>query len=95
MEVRFTWDPAKARLNERKHRVSFPEAATAFLDPLSLTIPDPRHSITERRFVLIGQSNRGKLLVVVHVDHGDEMRLISARRATPYEREAYEEEELQ
>jgi uncharacterized DUF497 family protein len=75
--------------------VSFPEAATAFLDPLSLTIPDPRHSIGERRFVLIGESNRGRLLVVVHLDHEDEVGLISARRATPYERETYEEEAFQ
>ena len=94
MELHFTWHPAKARSNERKHHVSFQEAATAFLDPLSLTIPDPQHSAGERRFVLIGESDRGRLLVIVHLDHGDEIRLISARRATHHEQEAYEEEDF-
>jgi uncharacterized DUF497 family protein len=91
--LRFTWDPRKARLNERRHGVSFEEAATAFLDPLSLTIRDVLHAVGEERFVLIGQSDRGRLVVVVHVERGDEIRLISARRATPHERRAYEEEE--
>jgi len=73
--------------------VSFPEAATEFLDPLSLTIPDVVHSIGEDRFVLIGESDRGRLLVVVHLDRGDQVRLISARRPTSYERKAYEKED--
>jgi uncharacterized DUF497 family protein len=92
MALRFTWDPHKARLNERRHRISFEEATTAFLDPLSLTIPDLIHAVGEERFVLIGQSDRGKLVVVIHVERGDEIRLISARRAMPHERRAYEEE---
>jgi uncharacterized protein len=93
MALRFTGDPHKARLNERRHGVSFEEATTAFLDPLSLTIPDLLHAVGEERFVLIGQSDRGKLVVVVHVERGNEIRLISARRAMPHERRAYEEEE--
>jgi uncharacterized DUF497 family protein len=93
MALRFTWDPHKARLNERRHGISFEEATTAFLDPLSLTIPDLIHAVGEERFVLIGQSDRGKLVVVVHVERDDEIRLISARRAMPHERRAYEEEE--
>lgn len=86
--------PRKARLNERRHGVSFEEAATAFLDPLSLTIRDLLHVVGEERFVLIGQSDRGKLVVVVHAEHGNEIRPISARRAMPHERRAYEEEEI-
>ncbi|HEY7363012.1 MAG TPA: BrnT family toxin [Methylomirabilota bacterium] len=93
MALRFTWDPHKARLNERRHGISFEKATTAFLDPLSLTIPDLIHAVGEERFVLIGQSDRGKLVVVVHVERDDEIRLISARRAMPHERRAYEEEE--
>jgi uncharacterized protein len=91
--LRFTWDSRKARLNERRHGVSFEEAATAFLDPLSLTIRNALHAVGEERFVLVGQSDRGRLVVVVHVERGDETRLISARRAMPHERRAYEEEE--
>ena len=68
MALRFTWDSRKARLNERRHGVSFEEAATAFLDPLSLTIRDVLHAVGEERFVLIGQSDRGRLVVVVHVE---------------------------
>jgi uncharacterized protein len=72
--------------------VSFEEAATAFGDPLSLTIPDPEHSQAEDRFVLLGQSARQRLLVVVHVERAaDEYRIISARTATRTERRQYEE----
>ena len=93
MAFRFVWDERKARVNERKHGISFIEAITAFLDPMSLTIPDVVHSIGEERFVLIGRSDGGRLLVVVHVDREDEVRLISAREATAYERSTYEEED--
>jgi uncharacterized DUF497 family protein len=92
MSLQFTWDPQKAATNLRKHKVSFPEAATAFADPLSLTIPDPDHSVGEERFILIGQSERRRLVVVVHVERGDLIRLISARLATRRERKTYEEE---
>jgi uncharacterized DUF497 family protein len=92
MSLRFTWDPKKAAANLRKHRVGFPEAATAFADPLSITISDPDHSIGEERFILIGQSDRRRLVVVAHVERGELIRLISARPATRRERATYEEE---
>ena len=92
MALRFSWDPRKAAANLRKHGVSFEEASTAFGDPLSLTIPDPDHSGSEERQILLGQSAAQRLLVVVHVErHGDELRIISARPATRRERRDYEE----
>jgi len=92
MSLRFTWDPAKAGANLRKHGVSFIEASTAFADSLSVTIPDPDHSAGEERFVLMGLSDRGRLLVVAHAERGDLIRIISARLATRRERKTYEEE---
>jgi len=74
----FEWDSLKASSNERKHGVSFPEAATAVGDPLSITIPDPEHSIGEARFVLLRLSYQGRLVVVAHAEAGDSIRLISA-----------------
>ena len=92
MNFQFAWDPAKAAANVRRHRVSFEEAATAFADPWSITIPDPDHSRAEDRFILIGRSHRERLLVVVHVERGlRELRLISARPATRSERLTYED----
>ena len=91
MGLIFEWDERKATSNRRKHGVGFDEAATAFGDPLSLTIPDPDHSQGEDRFVLIGESFRGRLLVVVHTERGDNLRLISARLASPSERRNYEQ----
>ena len=92
MSFQFAWDPAKAAANVRRHRVSFEEAATAFADPWSITIPDPDHSRAEDRFILIGRSHRDRLLVVVHVERGlRELRLISARPATRSERLTYED----
>lgn len=87
----FEWDENKARQNLAKHNVSFVEATTVFFDPLSVTINDPDHSVSEQRYILIGYSNRGRLLVVVHVDRGDNIRIISVRQATRYERRTYEE----
>jgi uncharacterized DUF497 family protein len=91
MSLVFEWDARKASRNERKHGVTFEEAATAFADPSSLTIPDPDHSAAEDRFILLGTSARDRLLVVVHVERGDRIRLVSARRATRAERRNYEE----
>jgi uncharacterized DUF497 family protein len=91
MPLGFEWDDDKARSNLAKHGVSFEDAATVFADPLSLTIPDPAHSQAEDRFVIIGSSYQGKLLVVVHTERGDNVRVISARRASKRERKAYEE----
>ena len=89
----FEWDPQKAKSNLKKHGVSFEEASTAFQDTLSLTIDDPLHSIDEVRVVLIGMSNKNRLLVVVHAERGDNIRIISARKATKKERKNYESNE--
>jgi hypothetical protein len=89
----FAWDPDKAESNARKHGVTFPEAATAFGDPLSVTIPDPDHSEGEARYLLIGLTSQGRLAVVGHIEDDDEsIRLIHARLATRTERRDYEEE---
>jgi uncharacterized DUF497 family protein len=89
--LRFVWDREKATANLRKHAVDFHEGATAFGDLLSITIPDPEHSIGEERWLLLGQSAAGRLLVVAHTERGDEIRIISARPATRGERQTYEE----
>jgi len=91
MALEFQWDPAKAAANLRKHRVSFPEAATAFDDPLSVTIADPDHSAREERYLLLGLTRGGRVVVVAHADRGANIRIISARLADRYERRAYEE----
>jgi hypothetical protein len=90
-EPEFEWDPEKARRNKQKHGVTFEEAATVFLDPLSLTIPDPAHSTDEDHFVILGESGRPRSLVVAHVERGRKIRIISARVATKHERRDYEE----
>jgi uncharacterized DUF497 family protein len=92
MPLRFEWDPEKAQTNLGKHRVSFPEAATVFGDPLSVTFPDPDHSVDEERYITIGLSRSGQLLMVAHTDRGDNIRIISARRSTRRERKFYEEQ---
>ena len=89
--MNFAWDPAKARRNRGKHRVSFEEAASVFGDPLAVTHPDPDHSLSEQRFITIGISSARRVLLVAHADRGESVRIISARRATPREREHYEE----
>lgn len=91
MGLTFEWDEKKARKNLKKHGVSFEEAATVFGDPLSLTIDDPLHSKYEKRFVTMGGSIRRRILVVVHTERGDNIRIISARVATRRERRTYEE----
>lgn len=91
MPIRFEWDPNKARRNLAKHGVSFGDAATAFGDPLSLTIFDPDHSDDEDRFILLGLTSAGRLVVVAHVERGaGVVRIISARLATRRERRTYE-----
>jgi uncharacterized DUF497 family protein len=81
----------KASTNFKKHGVSFEEATTVFGDTLSITISDPLHSIDEDRFIIIGHSyKKNRLLVVVHADRGDKIRIISVRLATKSERKFYE-----
>jgi uncharacterized DUF497 family protein len=89
--VNFEWDPGKARQNRRKHRVSFQEAATVFGDPLAVTYPDPDHSTSEQRFIPVGVSSAGQVLIVAHVDRNENVRIISARKTTKRERKHYEE----
>lgn len=88
----FEWDPAKAKRNLAKHGVSFDEASTVFADPLALLMPDPDHSVDEERYVLLGMSNRRRLLVVAFAERSPRTRLISARMATRRERRQYEED---
>lgn len=87
----FEWDPKKAERNLRKHGVSFHECASVFADPLSITYHDPDHSTTEHRFIIVGESHSGRVLMVAHTDRGDNIRIISARRTTSQERRHYEE----
>ena len=87
--MRFTWDPPKAQINVRKHGVTFEEASTVFADPLALILNDTAHS---DRSLIIGESVVRRILVTVFVEIADdEIRLISARRATRYERRSYEQ----
>jgi len=90
--VQYDWDAEKATRNFSKHRVSFEEATTVFEDPLFVVFADPRHSLEENRFIIIGETARRKLLMVAYSERGDRIRIISARKATPKERKVYEEE---
>ena len=85
MGLIFDWDARKASLNQRKHGVSFREAASAFGDRRSLTIPDPDHSIEVERQILIGRSMAVRIVLVVFTEWDDAIRIISARRTTPTE----------
>ena len=95
MAIFFQWSHDKAQANESKHGVTFEEAVTCFADPLSSTIPDPVHSVGEQRFVLLGVSNRQRLLVVAHTEEetgdGAIIRLINARPASRAEVKQYEQ----
>jgi uncharacterized DUF497 family protein len=90
--IEFEWDNSKAELNLKKHGVAFKEAATVFRDPLGITIFDPDHSEEEDRFITVGFSGNGRLLMVGHTDRGERIRIINARELSRAEREAYEEE---
>jgi uncharacterized DUF497 family protein len=91
MSIKFEWDKRNAQQNLHKHQVDFTEASTVFADTLSITIPDPDHSEDEERWVTIGLSNRQRLLVVVHTEEEETIRIISARTADRLERRKYEE----
>jgi hypothetical protein len=92
MSLTFEWDGEKAKENVKKHRVSFHEAAPVFHDPFIATMPDPDHSLDEQRYISVGHSSKGRLLVVASTEHGDATRIISCRRAAPAERRIYEKE---
>jgi hypothetical protein len=89
--MEFEWHESKAELNWQTHGITFTEAMTVFADPLSLTAYDPEHSDDEDRFVTIGSTAVGRLVVVSHTDRNEVIRLISAREATSRERKAYED----
>jgi len=92
MDLEFEWDEDKAVRNLRKHKISFEEAKTVFADPFTITIDDPKHSVKERRFIDIGMSAGGNILVVSYTER-NKVRLISSRKATKSERKMYEEKE--
>lgn len=92
MKTLFEWDEEKAKANLRKHGVSFEEAQTVFTDPFAMTIPDPDHSSSEDRFILVGESDKKRTLVVAHTERKRKIRLIGARKATRAERKKHEEE---
>ena len=89
--MRFAWDSAKAEANERKHGVAFDEASTVFGDTLSVSGRDLEHSVVEIRWITLGLSSHGRVLVVSHTDRGGVIRIISARPATRKEKRIYEE----
>ncbi len=92
MSLTFEWHEDKAKENLRKHKVSFEEAKTVFNDSLSITIVDPEHSADEVRYIDIGLSAKGQVLVVVYTERGSNIRIISCRKATKSERRIYEQE---
>ena len=95
MDADFEWDPRKATANRRKHGISFEDAVTAFADRLAVTVADPDHSdADEARYILVGRSAKGRLLVVSHAERGTAIRIISARPATRREQAQYEEGEF-
>jgi uncharacterized protein len=89
MSLQFEWDAQKAKLNYEKHGVSFDEAKTVFNDPFSITISDSEHSADESRFIDIGLSNHGRLLVVVYTEREESIRVISSRKASKREIQIY------
>lgn len=92
-DMEFEWDPNKDLINRRKHGVSFEEAASAFTDAYAVTLPDPKHSQDEDRFIVIGLSSKLRLLVVSHCSRKSDtvVRIISARKAKPADYETYNE----
>jgi uncharacterized protein len=89
--MKFEWDATKALSNERKHGVSFDEASTVFGDVLSISGRDLEHSVGENRFITLGLSSQGRVLLVSHADRGAVIRIISARPTTRKEKRIYEE----
>lgn len=87
----FVWDEGKNRTNQQKHGVSFEEAATAFYDERALELYDPDHSQQEDRFLLFGLSERSRLLAISHCYRGEEIRIITARKADNKELRYYED----
>lgn len=95
MSLNFEWDEIKAEENLKKHGISFDEAKTVFNDPFSLTIYDPNHSINEERYVDIGLSSKGRLIIVSYTERGENIRIISCRKAKKKEQKDYEKKRKQ
>jgi len=95
MKIVFEWDEAKAKANKAKHKVSFEEGKTIFNDPLLITWPDTDHSSGEERFINMGLSAAGRILILTHTERRGKIRIISCRKATPRERFYYEEDNSQ
>jgi hypothetical protein len=91
MRLIFEWDEVKAKANLRKHRVSFEEGKTIFNDPFLFTFPNNKHSGSEERYINIGLSANGRVLILTHTERQGKIRIISCRKATPRERRFYEE----
>ncbi|OHB35346.1 MAG: hypothetical protein A2099_06830 [Planctomycetes bacterium GWF2_39_10] len=91
MKLAFEWDEVKAKSNLKKHKVSFEEGKTIFNDPFLFTFPDNAHSTNEERFINIGISASGHILVLTHTERKDKIRIINCRKATARERRFYEE----
>ena len=89
--MQFEWDSTKAAANLSTHRISFDEAKTVFDDPLYVDFYDPDHSDEEHRYIIIGESQQGRLLMVSYTERNDTIRIISSREVTPLERKEYEE----
>ncbi len=89
--MKFEWDKRKENSNLSKHNVSFEEAATTFDDPLYIDFYDPDHSEEEDRYLIVGMSKKGYLLIVSYTEKGESIRIISARTVTSSERSIYEE----
>jgi uncharacterized DUF497 family protein len=90
--VSVVWDPEKLERNLAKHGIRFADAALVFEDPLATTVIDDESDPSEQRFVTLGADAAGRILVVVYAWRGDDIRLISARRAEPHERKEYEKQ---
>ncbi len=91
MKLSFEWDEVKAKANFKKHKVSFEEGKTIFNDPFLFTFPDSGHSKNEERYINIGISVNGRILILTHTERQDKIRIISCRKATKHERRFYEE----
>ncbi|MEK6289315.1 MAG: BrnT family toxin [Acidobacteriota bacterium] len=89
--MEFEWDPVKAAANSSQHGVSFDEAMTVFEDALYVDFYDPDHSQLEHRYIIVGESDKGRLLMVSYTEADDTIRIISSREVTSEERKEYEE----
>jgi len=95
MSLIFEWDQNKSDENERKHGITFEEAKTVFNDPFAITINDPDHSDDEYRYIDIGFSSKGRVLIVWYTKRSQNIRIIGCRKATRYERKTYEKKDAQ